>query len=91
MLREENWTIFNKSGTVIYLDVTAEEVFRRLKETDDRPILKPILKLENPLEKIGELLKERNPFYARADITISSNGRSPRDIASEIVRVLMDT
>lgn len=91
VLRGENRAIFKKAGIVIYLDVSTEEVYRRLMKTDDRPILKPILKVEKPLEKIEELLKERKPFYDRADIRINSNGRSLQDIATEIVNILMDS
>lgn len=88
MLRENNWPILKKNGIAIYLEVAAEEIYNRLKETDDRPIFKPILKLPNPLGKIAELLKERKPFYAQADFTINAAGKSLQDIAAEIIAVL---
>ena len=88
VMREKNWMAFNENGTVIYLDITVEEVYRRLKKTEDRPIIKPILKLENPLEKIEELLKERKPYYARADIIVDATGKSPQKIAAEVINVL---
>lgn len=85
VLRDKNRAVMKKSGLVVFLDVSAEEAYSRLKEMDDRPLLK----VKNPLEKIRALLEERKPFYYEADICINTGGRSLQEIAAELVDKLM--
>lgn len=84
VLREKNRAAIKKSGLVVYLDISAEEAYCRLKETEGRPLLKA----ENPLERIEQLLKERTPFYLQADICIDVNGKALQEIAAELVAKL---
>jgi len=81
VLREKNRAILKKSGVVVYLDVSSEEAYYRLKGVEDRPLIK----VDNPLQKIRALLQERIPFYAEADMRVNVNGRSLQEIAAEII------
>ncbi len=80
VLREENVAEMRKNGLVIYLDVSAEEAYRRIKDKKDRPLLKA----DYPCKVIRELLQERRPFYLQADLAVSSSGKTIEEIAREI-------
>lgn len=81
VLREENMSTLRKNGVIIFLAVTAETVLRRTSGNDERPLLK----VEDPLERIRELLEFRRPYYEKADIMIDTEGKTPRLIAEEIL------
>ena len=80
VLREENFLLMKKNGLIVYLDVSAGEAWRRIKNNHDRPLLK----VDNPCKVMRELLQERRPFYQKADLTINSSGKTVVEIAQEI-------
>ncbi len=81
-LRDDNKELLCRLGRVIYLDVEAAEVIKRLSGDTTRPLLKG----ENPDKKIMELINYRKPIYESvADISIQVSGVSVVDIAREIV------
>jgi len=41
--------------------------------------------VEDPLQKIKELLEFRKPYYEKADIMIDTEGKSPLQVAEEII------
>lgn len=87
VLRKENVESMKKSGKVILLTASPEELYQRLKDTTDRPLLKGRMSVEG----IGGLLEERRPRYeAAADLVIRTDGKSVQQIASEIVSKLAD-
>jgi shikimate kinase len=52
---------------------------------------RPLLQTENPLAKIKELIKIREPLYREtAHVTIDTSRRSPRSVSTEIVRQLQE-
>lgn len=80
-MREENRTLLKQIGMVIYLNADEETLWSRL--ADDRS--RPLLRGENPREKIHTLLSERAPVYGRiADYAIAVDGSQAEDIAEEI-------
>lgn len=81
--REENITLMNKSGLVIYLDTSFEEVARRLGNDTERPLWG-----KTAVEK-KKLYKRRYEWYLKtADIRISTDGKSPTEITDEIMDYL---
>ncbi|MDO9534472.1 MAG: shikimate kinase [Bacillota bacterium] len=84
VLRSRNLNALRENGIIICLDVSAEEAYSRVKEMNDRPLLQ----VENPLEKIEELLQERKPFYLQADVCLSATGKTLQEIVLEIINVL---
>ena len=69
-------------GTVIYLQITPEEVISRLSGDNTRPLLSG----DDPEQKVRDLLTYRTPLYERvADLTIPATGQSPEYIAEEII------
>jgi shikimate kinase len=81
ILKQENRDILGENGIVICLTAKPETILRRTGDNSDRPLLQ----VENPIEKIRELLNFRNPFYGKADIMIDTEGKTPLQIAEEIM------
>ncbi len=84
-LREENRALLEVLGTVIYLRATPETIYERLKNDTTRPLLRG----DNPFEKITELMKKRNPIYTMASNEILDvDGKSFEVILNEIERIM---
>lgn len=76
-IQEQNHDIIKKLGTVIYLKASADTVYQRVKHDTSRPLLQ----CEDPLARIEELLKERDPVYERlADVVICVDGKEMKEV-----------
>lgn len=81
-VREENHALLKELGRVYYLKVTPEAVYERLKGDNTRPLLRG----ENPKEKIKELLSQREAFYEKcAENIIEVSYKGFEEIIEEIV------
>lgn len=81
-VREENHDLLKKLGRVIYLKVTPEVVYSRLKTDTSRPLLQ----VEDPLERICFLMQQRAPVYEKcADVIIDVSELSFEEIISQIM------
>lgn len=81
-VREENHRLLKQLGRVIYLKVTPQTVYLRLKDDTSRPLLK----VEDPLERICSLMEKRGPVYeACADRIIEASELSFEEIISRIM------
>ncbi len=86
VLRKENSDILRKNGLIFLLRASAETTFERIRHKKDRPLLQ----VENPMEKINELLEKREEFYKYAgDFEIITDGRDILDIAEEIRKIYL--
>jgi shikimate kinase len=81
VLKQENMDILRKNGVIVCLTASPETIFKRTSTNNDRPLLQ----VENPLERINELLNFRKPFYQKADVMIDTEGKTPLRIAEEII------
>jgi shikimate kinase len=81
VLKQENMETLRETGIIVCLMASPETILRRTGSTNDRPLLH----VENPLEKIRELMDSRKPYYEKADIVIATEGKTPLQIAEEIV------
>jgi len=84
VLRQDNIKNLRKKGIIVCLTATAETILKRVQDNNDRPLLQ----VENPLQKINELLLVREPYYRNTDISIDTEGKGPEDIAREILKKL---
>jgi shikimate kinase len=71
-------------GISVWLKAEFEVLMRRIKRRQDRPLLKT----DNPGETLRNLMAERYPVYAQADITIQSREVPHDKIVDEIVGAL---
>lgn len=86
-LKEENRRLLREMGTVVYLRVSGETVFERLKGDSTRPLLQG----EDPMDRIGRLLRQREEIYREtADIVIATDARKTAQIADEIIKRLKE-
>jgi shikimate kinase len=81
VLRQENMDNLGKNGVIVCLTASPETILKRTGNNNDRPLLQ----VENPLQKIKELLEFRRPYYEKADIMIDTEGKSPLEVADEII------
>ncbi|MGN0432439.1 MAG: shikimate kinase [Lachnospiraceae bacterium] len=87
-MKRENHALLKKLGTVVYLRITPESVWERLKNDTTRPLLQ----CENPLAKIKELLAIRAPVYEEAaDIIFDVDGKDMEEVLSGIMEKLEET
>lgn len=69
-VRVENRTLLKRLGRVVYLRVSPETVYERLKNDSTRPLLQ----CQDPLGRIRQLMEERREAYeACADIIIDTD------------------
>lgn len=84
-LREENRRLLSELGTVVYLKVSPETVYRRLKGDNTRPLLQG----DDPMAKIRALLQKREELYQEAaDIMVCVDEKKPAQVVREIMEAL---
>ena len=82
--RPENAQIMKEAGFVVYLKVSADAAAARIPNTESRPMFKN-------LDTARKTIVERAPQYeAAADVEIETENRSIREVAEEVVAVLLD-
>lgn len=81
VLKDENRKLMRATGVTVYLKTPAHLIEERLSGDDSRPLLM----VEDPKSRIRELLAEREALYEQADITVDTSGRSPEEVAEEIL------
>lgn len=87
---ETNRQTMLSSGIVIYLKTSPEEIFYRIKNEKTnigkkRPLLKNF-----SIERISQLIHEREKNYKKAKFIIDTTGKTPYNIAQEIIGAIND-
>ncbi|SOC36200.1 shikimate kinase [Ureibacillus acetophenoni] len=79
-VNEENRKIMRKTGLVFYLDATFEDIYKRIKNDKNRPIVQKSSKSE-----LEQLYFQRRKFYrAVGHIRVLTENRSKRQIVEYI-------
>jgi shikimate kinase len=68
-------------GPVICLTATPKAIYERVRHSTHRPLLDT----PDPMGRIVELLEARAGFYARADSTIDTTGRSVDEVVKAVL------
>ncbi len=84
VLDPENMRELGQSGHIFCLWADPAEIYRRVKDSPHRPLLN----VEDPVEKIKQLLEERKEFYLKARFQVDTTGLSPLETVGEIRRIL---
>ncbi len=88
--QENAWPILSQ-GLVIYLRCHPDELFRRLRDATNRPMLNRVPTAERPLF-IRTLLSIREPFYRRATLTVDSFAQhTPQETAAIISQLIRES
>jgi shikimate kinase len=82
---ENNLTLIKKSGLLIYLELSPQDLATRLiEEKHQRPLLKNVS--ESDLKKIIEYkLEQRKKFYHQAHITVNAVNLTPLHLYKSII------
>lgn len=85
VLSARNRAMMNNSGITIYLKWQSIVLYRRIKNSTHRPLLKSIN--ESQLVRyIETMLQKRQPYYEQADIIIAAEeGTTPGEIVDHII------
>lgn len=81
VLDGENRSVFKALGLVVYLKTSPEVLGDRVQRSSDRPLLTG----QNPVAVLAKLLQDREKYYNEADEVITTDGRTPAQVATEII------
>ncbi len=77
----DNIDIMNKNGVTVFMDVSADEIWRRVKDTNYSG--RPIYQNKTP-EQVQEIIRirsvERRIFYSKANITLTRDSIGFEDL-----------
>jgi shikimate kinase len=85
IMTEDTRAAIKAKGVSIWLSADFEVLMRRISK---RKSERPMLQTENPGETLRQLLAERAPFYALADLTVQSREEPHDAVVTEIVTAL---
>ncbi|RKX45931.1 MAG: shikimate kinase [Verrucomicrobia bacterium] len=80
VINPENISDYEKTGLVVCLLASAEEILDRVRHDDTRPLL-----AGDKQDKILQLLESRRPLYEAVACKIDTNGLGPTAIAAKII------
>ncbi len=80
----DNLKQLKETGAVFALKASVSTIYQRTKGHTHRPILN----VDNPPEKIEQLLKKRACCYAQAQYSIDTDDLSPEEVANKIIDIL---
>lgn len=84
VLRDENWNFMKSSGVVICLTADEDAIMERTKKYKHRPLLN----VEDPKQKIQNLMRQRAPFYARADHCVDTGKLTVKQAVKNIIEIV---
>ncbi len=75
---------FLVNSKVIYLKTSPDIIYERIKNDKKRPLLKD----QMTVEKITQIYNSRVENYEKADVTIITDNKTPKEITKEIMEVI---
>ena len=82
VLREENVDCMKRSGVIVLLTAQPETILERVRDDDDRPLLRG----NKNVEFIRDMMEKRREKYeAAADIVIRTDNKTIETICNEIM------
>ncbi|HHW12276.1 MAG TPA: shikimate kinase [Firmicutes bacterium] len=83
VLDGENRRLLQSLGLVVYLKTAPEVLGGRVQRSTDRPLLAG----QDAVGVLAKLLREREKYYCEADEVVRTDGRTPRQVAAEIINL----
>ena len=84
VMRDENWESIRASGVVICLTADNNTIMERTKKYKHRPLLN----VEDPKQKIRNLMAKRAPFYAKADHCVDTGKLTVKQAVKKITGIV---
>lgn len=91
IVHERNWDAIGSSGVSLCIRASIDTIYERVaRKRDERPLLSG-LSDEECIAKIESMLEQREPFYARSNVFVTSTDeKSPEDTAVEALGLLQN-
>ena len=86
VLDKDNIKLMKKTGRMICLYASPEQILKRVSLNNDRPLLN----VDKPQKRIELLLKMRAPFYMQADKIIDTSNFSVKQVVKKISKILAE-
>ncbi|MFL2664638.1 MAG: shikimate kinase [Dehalococcoidia bacterium] len=87
ILSKKNKSILRKYGISIWLKANPTTIHARLKNSNKENV-RPLLGEKVPVKKISELLEKRKNHYSIADIVITTDNKTAKDVNDEILKII---
>jgi shikimate kinase len=84
IVQREAAELLGGTGRTIYLRVTPESVFRRLRRISERPLLAGA----DPLERLKELHAKRRNAYEACDYVVDAETLTKEQLITEVARIV---
>jgi shikimate kinase len=82
VLREENRRLLKEKGFIVYLQCSVERILERTRRDTQRPLLKT----DNPRERIESLFRQREPLYLScADLIVDTGVMQSKTVVNQIL------
>jgi 3-dehydroquinate synthase len=84
-----NYELLATNGFIVCLEAKPETICKRLfaeAACNPETEVRPLLAVDNPLERIRQLKASRQPCYAKADWTVHTDDLSVTQAAEEVIR-----
>lgn len=81
VLRKDNMQELEKNGMVVCLTATPEKIYERTKDDASRPLLRS----DDPLSKIKEIMELRKDFYGRCGLIVDTTNLTTEQVADKIL------
>ncbi len=92
LANEENLDLIRQNGVIVYLHLSPEGIFQRVRHKMHRPLLRAedgtMLSVAELQEKIERLLKAREQYYEKAHVIVSTDEKRVGITVDEIVKRL---
>ena len=83
VLNPENVRALSKSGILICLEASIQQIMKRVGHDDGRPMLDT----NDRWQRIRDLLEERRPLYDALPHRINTEGMSPEVVADRVIEI----
>ncbi|MHB8173739.1 MAG: shikimate kinase [Nitrospirota bacterium] len=83
VIDERNIDAMKLGGVLVCLTARPETIMKRVGKSRRRPLLK----VPDPMARIIDLMRERDPFYRKADFTIDTTAITPEEVSDSIVNL----
>ena len=83
-MNPETRALLKEKALTIWLRADLETLWRRVNKRDHRPLLKT----ENPRDRLKALLDERAPVYAEADLVVESKDGPHQKVVESVVEAI---
>ncbi|MGE0267721.1 MAG: shikimate kinase [Candidatus Omnitrophota bacterium] len=85
VLNPVNMKLLKRNGIVIYLKSSPDSVLKQIRNNDKK---RPLLNVENPLQVIEKMMKERAPKYEQADYTVEVANLTLAEITTKVRKII---